>query len=217
MFFDWPTPKSLCFGQEWNIPARSAWSPAPKTSYTSPLYPSRQLEYASQEDKDRAGPISHKHAITGLPTPRSRTSEGPSISNASFTTSQPIGPALCLNASQSISYTGRCYSRPNTVLGLASSPHQPNDSWTLRPVTAAAAAVAMSASLHVAPPAPHHTPDALLLSLLRVCAATTPAVADPALGPPDSHGLLLRLIHAEAAAAALRQQLSSAQTLAPWR
>jgi hypothetical protein len=106
--------------------------------------------------------------------------------------------------------SSQCPFRPvSTTCCWVSSP-QKHELWTHHPTS--------SSNAMIASPTPQqHDPEALLLGLLRVCAATTPAMACPSNspGPQDPHSLLQRLIHAEAAAAALRQQ-ASAQVRGWW-
>jgi hypothetical protein len=137
-------------------------------------------------------------------------------STPSLTTSQPIESTLLLGPTQIAPCIDRSCQwwpvHPNTVRGLAASQHL-LESWSLHPsLTPAAAANAASANGPTS--SLLHDPDALLLHLLRACAAAIPAIADPLPGPQDPHILYRRLIHADAAAAALR--LATAHVLAGW-
>ncbi len=132
---------------------------------------------------------------------------------ASCARAQPVLSNVPMHASRNYaSSSSQWPNLLNAVHGLAYSPKELYEPWTFggRPALAAVAAVNSPAAILAFPAlsVPQHDPEALLLGLLRVCAATTPAMASPSNspGPQDPHSLLQRLIHAEAAAAALRQQ-----------
>ncbi len=148
-------------------------------------------------------------------------------SYASCATSKPIGLTCCEEVSKNIAFNACSSQWPvpvNVARGLA-APRQLHESWLLHPSPSPVAAAYTTSS------SPANDAGDLLQLLLRVCASTTSTIADPRLGHraprfsesdsdypspvyQDPHGLLFRMIHADAAAAALRQ--ANAQARARW-
>jgi hypothetical protein len=235
-------PLDICYGQVQHVPHRNSWSLHREDGTVlapnrDPVHVNEKFPYSFESkspkkesaSKSHSGSRSDKQSLLGSAAPGA--------------TSQTIQSTLYMRDSQiapNSARIGHIYQRflpVNITPGLALA-QQFHVSRFLHPPSFPVPAVplAETESAYPTPSYPTSSSPAndagdILQLLLRVCAGTTSTIADPRLGHraprfsesdsdypspvyQDPHSLLLRLIHADAAAAALRQ--ANAQVRFGW-